>query len=99
VHDFDSVSEWNGAVIKDYAKGDVFDFSDIDANSDVRGNQDFEFLGVVGSSAFTTDGAEIRVRHYQGDTYVYLNADDDRNFEAKGVIEGTHQLTADDFLL
>ena len=99
VFDFDSASEWNGAVIDDYAKGDVFDFSGIDADTTQSGNQAFEFLGLAGSDAFTRDGAEIRVRHYQGDTYVYLNTDGDTSYEAKGMIEGIHQLTASDFVL
>jgi len=99
VLDFDTAREWNGAVIKDFMKGDVIDFRDIDANVRQSGHQSFEFLGFVGSRAFTTDGAEIRVRHHQGDTYIYLNTDNDRSYEAKGMIEGIHQLTVDDFLL
>ncbi|MCZ0962909.1 hypothetical protein [Paracoccus benzoatiresistens] len=98
-HDFNSVDEWDGAVISDYEDGDVFDFRDIDAQSVEQGDQDFDLLGFVGSDAFTQDGAEIRLRHADGDTYVYLNTDDDTGYEAKGVIEGTQDLTADNFLL
>lgn len=97
--DFDSVSDWNGAVIRDFAKGDVIDFRDIDAHSRQGGNQDFDLLGFVGSSAFTSDGAQIRQRHDDGNTFVYLNSDGDRNYEAKGMIEGIHHLTESDFLL
>ncbi|MBV0893000.1 hypothetical protein KTN05_14265 [Paracoccus sp. Z118] len=99
VHDFDRVSEWHGAVIGDFAKGDVIDFRDIDAHSRQRGHQDFDLLGLVGPSAFTSDGAQIRLRHHDGDTYVYLNTDRDSYYEAKGRIEGIHHLTEDDFLL
>ncbi|MCZ0960674.1 alpha/beta hydrolase family protein [Paracoccus benzoatiresistens] len=99
VFEFDTASEWDGTVIDDFAQGDVFDFSGIDANTTRRGDQAFDFLGLAGSGAFTTDGAEIRVRHYQGDTYLYLNTDGDRSYEAKGMIEGIHDLTASDFLL
>lgn len=97
--EFDSASDLNGAVIDDFAKGDVFDFRGIDANTTQAGDQAFDFLGLAGSDAFTTDGAEIRVRHYQGDTYLYLNTDGDTFYEAKAVIEGIHDLTASDFLL
>lgn len=99
VFDFNTASDWRGAVIDDFAAGDVFDFRDIDANTEVAGNQAFKFLGVAGASAFTDDGAEIRIRHDGGDTYVYLNTDGDRYYEAKGMIEGIHNLTSDDFLL
>lgn len=99
VLDFDTSSEWNGTVIDDFVKGDVLDFSGIDANVEQSGDQAFEFLGEVGSEAFTTDGAEIRLRHYQGDTYLYLNTDGDRYYEGKGMIEGIHYLTASDFVL
>lgn len=96
---FDTSADWNGTVIADFAKGDVFDFRGIDANTTKGGGQAFEFIGLAGSDAFTTDGAEIRVRHSQGDTYLYLNTDGDTFYEAKGVIEGIHDLTASDFLL
>lgn len=99
VFDFDTVADWNGAIIEDFAAGDVLDFSDIDANRTVSGHQEFEYLGKVGPDAFTSAGAEIRLRHYDGDTYVYLNTDDDRYYEGKGMIEGIHHLTADDFVL
>lgn len=99
VLDFDTASEWNGVVIDDFADGDVFDFRGIDANERQGGDQAFDFLGLVGSNAFTTGGAEIRVRHHNGDTYVYLNTDNDTNYEAKGVIEGIHDLSVDNFLL
>ena len=97
--EFDTASDWNGTVIDDFAQGDVFDFSGIDANTRQRGDQAFDFLGQVGSDAFTDGGAELRVRHYQGDTYVYLNTDGDSSYEAKGMIEGIHDLTANDFVL
>lgn len=99
VYDFDHASEWHGAVITNYMDGDVIDFRDVDANVRRSGDQAFEFLGVVGPQAFTTDGAEIRVRYYDGDTYIYLNTDGDTSYEAKGRIEGTHQLDVDNFLL
>jgi hypothetical protein len=99
VFDFNTASEWNGTIIDDFVKGDMFDFSGIDANTTRRGDQAFDFLGLAGSDAFTNNGAEIRVRHYQGDTYLYLNTDRDTSYEAKGMIEGMHDLAASDFLL
>lgn len=99
VYGFDTSSDWHRSVIKDYAEGDVFDFSKIDANLRQKGDQAFDFLGVAGTKAFTTDGAQLRLRHHDGDTYVYLNTDGDTFYEAKGKIEGIHQLSADDFLL
>lgn len=99
VYDYNRAGDWHGEVIKDYKDGDVFDFRGIDAKEHRGGDQAFEFLGRVGPDAFTKEGGEIRLRHYDGDTYVYLNTDKDVTYEAKGRIEGIHHLTADDFLL
>ncbi|MDQ1901623.1 hypothetical protein RAH32_14355 [Paracoccus sp. WLY502] len=99
VFGFETSSDWHGSVIKNYVDGDVFDFRDIDANVRQSGDQAFDFLGVAGTKAFTTDGAQIRLRYHDGDTYIYLNTDGDAYYEAKGRIEGLHQLSEDDFLL
>lgn len=99
VYGFDNASDWHGAVIEDYGKGDVFDFRNMDADVRQSGDQAFRFLGAVGSKAFTTKGAELRLRHYDGDTYIYLNTDQDTSYEAKGKIEGIHDLSVEDFLL
>lgn len=93
---FEKRSDWHGEILEDFREGDLIDFSAIDANSSRKGNQSFDF---VGPSAFTSEGAQIRVRHHDGDTYVYLNTDRDRYYEAKGMIDGIHHLTADDFIL
>ncbi len=98
-YEFETSADWHGSIIKDYVEGDVFDFSGIDANMGKTGDQAFDFLGVAGTKAFTTDGAQIRLRHYDGDTYIYLNTDGDTFYEAKGRIEGIHHLSADDLLL
>lgn len=98
-YEFETSADWHGSIIKDYVEGDVFDFSGIDANMGKAGDQAYDFLGVAGTKAFTTDGAQIRLRHYDGDTYIYLNTDGDTFYEAKGRIEGIHQLSADDLLL
>jgi pimeloyl-ACP methyl ester carboxylesterase len=101
-YDFNTVSAANSAnTIADYVKGDKFDFSTIDADTQQSGNQTFKFLGFVGSTAFTTNGEEIRVRHDLdlNETHIYGNTDHDRGYEFRLEVKGIHNLTAADFIL
>jgi hypothetical protein len=101
-YDFDTISGANTrALITDYVKGDVFDFSTIDADTGSTGNQAFRFLGKVPSSAFTTNGDEIRYGHdtTAGTTNIYLNNDRDTGYEARVEIKGIFDFAASDFIL
>lgn len=100
--DFNSKSDVDRAgTIANYVKGDKFDFSTIDADTLKTGNQTFKFLGEVGSTAFTTGGAEIRIRKDAGlnETHIYGNTDHDRGYEFRLEIKGLHNFTAADFIL
>ncbi len=100
--DFNTVSEANKAsIITNYIKGDKFDFSTIDADSVKSGNQTFKFLGEVPSTAFTTGGAEIRIRKDAAlnETHIYGNTDHDTGYEFRLEVKGLHNFTAADFIL
>lgn len=75
---------------------DRFDLRDMDANSDIAGNQGFAFQGFVSSF---TDAAQIRAAYVSGNTVLYLNTDTDMSTESVIVLNGIHLLAADDFLL
>jgi hypothetical protein len=100
--DFNSKSDVeNVGTVANYVKGDKFDFSTIDADTLKTGNQTFKFLGEVGSTAFTTGGAEIRIRKDAAlnETHIYGNTDHDTGYEFRLEIKGLHNFTAADFIL
>jgi pimeloyl-ACP methyl ester carboxylesterase len=102
IYDFNTVSEANKAkTITDYVKGDKFDFSTIDADTVKSGNQTFKFLGEASSTAFTTKGAEIRIRKDAAlnETHIYGNTDHDKAYEFRLEVKGLHNFTAADFIL
>lgn len=102
VFDFNTVSEANKAsTLTNYIKGDKFDFSTIDADSVKSGNQTFKFLGEVPSTAFTTGGAEIRIRKDAAlnETHIYGNTDHDKGYEFRLEVKGLHNFTSADFIL
>jgi serralysin len=84
-------------VISDFdIYADLIDFSAIDANSLVAGNQVFNFVGFTSSFVGT---AEVRAAYVSGNTVLYLNTDADMNTESVIVLTGVHLLTGNDFLL
>jgi pimeloyl-ACP methyl ester carboxylesterase len=102
IYDFNTISEANNAkTIANYVKGDKFDFSTIDADTQQSGNQTFKFLGFAASSAFTKNGEEIRIRHdlKLNETHIYGNTDHDTGYEFRLEVKGIHNFTAADFIL
>lgn len=76
------------------AGGDIFDLSDVDANSTIEGNQDFVY---VGDNAFSGNAGELRVDgdFIQGDT----NGDGVADFQIEYDVGTGPGLTIDNFLL
>jgi serralysin len=82
-------------LIYDFTRGDLLDFSQIDARGDIGGNQAFAY---VGSSLFTGSG-QIRSWNDGTDTYVAVNATGDHMPEMLVVLSGVVPLTSVDFVL
>ena len=82
----------------DFTHGaDKFDFSAIDANVNLSGNQAFTFIG---SGAFTAPGQVSAVYDSKaGMTHIYLNTDSDTSREYVFDVIGQHTFTAADFIL
>ncbi len=82
-------------LIYDFTRGDLLDFSQIDARVDVGGDQAFAY---VGSNLFTGSG-QIRSWNDGMDTYVAVNATGDHMPEMLVVLSGVVPLTSIDFVL
>ena len=82
--------------ILDFASGDDIHLSEIDANSNVGGNQAFTFIG---ASAFTNTAGELRYQQDGGNTFVYgdINGDGVADFAIR--LDGLHALAVDSFVL
>ncbi|WP_169833506.1 calcium-binding protein [Methylobrevis pamukkalensis] len=80
--------------------GDVIDLSQIDANSNLDGNQAFTFLG---TGSYTGAGGELRVSYRDtGDAVVTVDVDGDGSGDLNILLRGitdANQLTAGDFVL
>jgi len=74
---------------------DRLDFSQIDANSSLAGDQSFSFIG---TSAFTSAGGQIHYFTSGSNTFVELNTDNDTFAEFQIQLVGTVALTATDIL-
>jgi Ca2+-binding RTX toxin-like protein len=92
-------------VILDFQEGtnttffDRVDVKGIDANelASAPGNQAFAFIG---TAAFApNDPGAIRYAKSGGDTFIFLNTDNDVAAEAQIQLAGLHTLGANDFLL
>jgi Ca2+-binding RTX toxin-like protein len=64
---FDFTQDANGDRITDWSKGDVLDFSRIDANVWADGNQAFTYIG---KNAFTSVAGQLRIYVENNQTYV-----------------------------
>jgi serralysin len=74
--------------------GDVILLSEIDANQNRSGDQDFEFMN---QKAFTGKAGELRVVHASGDTLVLADVDGDRSEDFSILLRGKLDLAAHDF--
>lgn len=75
---------------------DKFNLSAIDADPDMAGDQAFSFLG---GGAFTGDGGEVRYTRSGGNTFISADTDGDMNIDFIVQLDGTHTLSASNFLL
>ncbi|MBP0616214.1 hypothetical protein [Jiella mangrovi] len=84
-------------TITDFEQGvDLIDLSGIDALSTTEGDDAFNFIGMA---QHTGAGATLRYIHIGGDTIVYGDVDADGYGDFSILLEGTHNLTQDDFVL
>jgi len=84
-------------AIGSWDKGDVIDLRAIDANEGRWGNQGFDFVG----SKWLKNAGDlgVYVDHVQNKTYIQGMVDNDGDIDLNIVLNGTHQLTASDFML
>lgn len=75
---------------------DKIDLSDIDANTNMSGNQAFQFVGTAG---FTQPGGEVRLANFDGATLVMVDNDGDSAAEMVFLLHGSTGLVAGDFIL
>lgn len=80
----------------DRTENDTIDLHKIDANSTLKGNQDFHFIG---SQDFHHQAGELRFEKTGGDTYVYADVDGNGKADFAIKIAGLITLTAGDFAL
>ena len=86
----DTITDFRGR------SGDRIDLKLVDANSRLRGDQKFSFIG--DDEAFTRAG-QVRYEKTKGTTYVYLNTDSDRAAEAVIKLKGAMDLSKGWFVL
>jgi hypothetical protein len=85
-------------TIADFSRkqGDHIDLRQIDADSTVKHNQKFEFIG---PHKFNKDAGELRYAKKNGDTYIYGDINGDGRADFSIVIDASLKLKAGDFLL
>ncbi|NBJ12681.1 PD40 domain-containing protein [Microvirga arsenatis] len=86
----DAITDFRGR------SGDKLDLKLVDANSRLRGDQKFFFIG--DDEAFTRAG-QVRYEKAKGYTHVYLNTDSDRAAEAVIKLKGAIDLSKSWFVL
>lgn len=85
-------------VIKDFnrAEGDKIDFSSIDANTNMAGNQAFIFTG---DDDFSGVAGELIYDHRNGNTRIWADVDGDGNEDFRILLEGNYEPISSDFIL
>lgn len=83
-------------TIHDFARGDLIDFSAIDADTTTKGNQAFSFIG---EQAFSGKSGEIRIVKTSADTYVYGDVTGNGRADFVLHLEGAVMLAKDMFVL
>jgi Ca2+-binding RTX toxin-like protein len=91
----DMIVDWNHIPRSELR--DVIDLHNIDANTKVSGNQEFDWLG---KKAFTGHAGELRYENKSGHTYVYADVNGDKKADfAIELKQPALKMYADDFLL
>lgn len=83
-------------IISDFAEGDKVMLSAIDANTAVKGNQAFHFIG---GDSFSSAAGEVRFVAKATETFVYSDVNGDGIADFSIRLIGNHILNADDFIL
>jgi Ca2+-binding RTX toxin-like protein len=92
----------NGHVdtIKDFGEGDLIDLSMIDANKGKMGDQDFTFVGEIKHGSQLAAGEVGFVIDAQANQTIVMAAVDSKGpADFAVMLDGQHQLTANDFVL
>lgn len=84
-------------IIENFVKGDdILNFHSIDANENKKGNQDFTFIG---KNDFSGKAGELMYQKEKDFTYVYVDTDGDGWQDMTVRLDGSHKLSASDFIL
>lgn len=85
-------------TISDFARshGDRIDLRQIDANTNLTGDQKFKYIG---KSAFTGKAGELRMELKNGDTLVYGDVNGDAKADFSILLDSTITLISADFIL
>lgn len=83
-------------TIYDFASGDRFDLSAIDANGGAKGSAAFAFIG---SEKFHGKAGELRFDKLKSDTYVYADVNGDKKADFSIHLDDAVKLVKADFLL
>ena len=91
------VGSGNRDIITDFTSGeDRIEISRFDAQTDVGGNNAFDFIGI---SQFNGTSGQLRYQKYGAYTLVSVDLDGDGNADWEVQLTGVMDLTASDFLL
>jgi hypothetical protein len=83
-------------LIQDFQPGDVIDLSQIDAHTDLTGDQAFKWIG---SDSFSDQAGELRTSFDGTNTIVEANINSDAAADFQILVNGNVTLSAVDFLL
>jgi len=94
--DFGGITRATADRITDFATGDKLDLSNVDASSQVPGDQAFTF---VGAGQFTHRAGELRYEQINGSTYISGDTNGDGSADFMIKLDGLHNLNAGDLVL
>lgn len=85
-------------VVQDFdiAEGDRLDFSVIDAELNVAGNQSFDFIG---TNTFSGEAGELRYKFGGGNTLVQGDTNGDGGADFAVILQGHHVLDSGSFIV